>query len=110
MRLWVGVWIGVFMIILCAFEISAWVAFITRFTEENFALLIATIYVYKAVQKLFHIAEEYPLTAPEPKANATDCYCVPPNGTATVFASDGSIVSQPVSWIGLPPANCSEVV
>lgn len=38
---------GVFMVTLCAFEISAWVAYITRFTEENFALLIATIYVYK---------------------------------------------------------------
>ena len=47
LRLWVGVWMGVFMITMCAFEISAWVAYITRFTEENFALLIATIYVYK---------------------------------------------------------------
>ncbi len=53
LRLWVGVWMGVFMITLCAFEISAWVAFITRFTEENFALLIATIYVYKVTVSFF---------------------------------------------------------
>lgn len=54
LRLWVGVWMGVFMITLCAFEISAWVAYITRFTEENFALLIASIYVYK-VRKRFRV-------------------------------------------------------
>lgn len=50
------------MIILCAFEISAWVAYITRFTEENFALLIASIYVYKVgtVVASLNIKEKFP--------------------------------------------------
>ena len=46
-RLWVGVWIAVFLVVMCAFELSAWVSYITPFTEENFALLIASIYIYK---------------------------------------------------------------
>ena len=79
LRSWVGLWIGVFMIIMCAFEMSAVVAFITRFTEENFALLIATIYIYKAFEKMIEISHDYPLDPPIPKVNATDCFCVPNN-------------------------------
>lgn len=47
LRLWVGVWIGLILIILVAVDASAFVCYITRFTEENFALLIATIFIYK---------------------------------------------------------------
>ena len=47
LRLWIGVWIGVILIILVAIDASAFVCYITRFTEENFALLIATIFIYK---------------------------------------------------------------
>jgi len=72
LRLWVGIWIGIFLILLCAFEISAWVAYITRFTEENFALLIATIYIYKAIEKVLDIADDYPLHPPE--YNASFCH------------------------------------
>jgi len=52
-RLWVGIWIGVFLIVMCAFELSAWVSYITPFTEENFALLIASIYIYKVMMNNF---------------------------------------------------------
>jgi HCO3- transporter family len=114
LRLWIGVWIGFFMIVLCAFEISAWVAFITRFTEENFALLIASIYVYKAIEKIIHIAQEYPLVPPEPKFNATDCFCIPPNNTdwTDLFPfNDGEAANQvgPIHWIDQSPQNCSQV-
>ena len=47
LRLWIGVWIGLILIILVAVDASAFVCYITRFTEENFALLIATIFIYK---------------------------------------------------------------
>ena len=55
-RLWVGLWIGIFLIVMCAFELSAWVSYITPFTEENFALLIATIYIYKVTASWFSVA------------------------------------------------------
>lgn len=47
LRLWIGVWIGIILIVLVAVDASAFVCYITRFTEENFALLIATIFIYK---------------------------------------------------------------
>ena len=47
LRLWIGVWIGVILLLLVALDASAFVCYITRFTEENFALLIATIFIYK---------------------------------------------------------------
>lgn len=49
LRLWIGVWIGIILIILVAVDASAFVCYITRFTEENFALLIATIFIYKVM-------------------------------------------------------------
>ena len=97
MRLWVGVWIGVFMIILCAFEISAWVAFITRFTEENFALLIATIFIYKAIEKVLSIGHKYPLTPPV----ISDCVCYPPDN----YTDD----AQPVNWTDVSWEQCKSV-
>jgi HCO3- transporter family. len=46
-RLWIGLWIGFILIILVAVDASALVCYITRFTEENFATLIAFIFIYK---------------------------------------------------------------
>jgi len=88
------------MIIMCAFEMSVVVAYITRFTEENFAFLIAAIYVYKAVEKIFHLVEEYPLNPPAPKVNGTDCFCEPYN----TLNNSGSL-----NWIGQTKQSCAEV-
>lgn len=46
-RFWIGMWIAFILLVLVAIEASAFVCYITRFTEENFALLIATIFIYK---------------------------------------------------------------
>ena len=40
-------WIALILLVLVAIDASAIVCYITRFTEENFALLIATIFIYK---------------------------------------------------------------
>ena len=45
LRLWVGLWMGLILILLVAFDASAFVCYITRFTEENFATLIAFIFM-----------------------------------------------------------------
>ncbi len=42
-------WIAVILLVLVAIDASAIVCYITRFTEENFALLIATIFIYKVI-------------------------------------------------------------
>lgn len=53
-RFWIGTWITVILIILVAIDASALVCYITRFTEENFATLIAFIFIIK-VSVLFYI-------------------------------------------------------
>jgi sodium bicarbonate transporter 10 len=40
-------WIAAILIILVAIDASVLVCYITRFTEENFATLIAFIFIYK---------------------------------------------------------------
>ncbi|XP_047739906.1 sodium bicarbonate cotransporter 3 [Hyalella azteca] len=60
-RLWVGLWCGAILILLVAIDASAMVCYITRFTEENFATLIAFIFIYKAVEKVALIGSKYPM-------------------------------------------------
>lgn len=55
-RFWIGTWIAIICLILVAIDASAAVCYITRFTEENFACLIAFIFIYKvsaAFQKVY---------------------------------------------------------
>ena len=68
-RFCVGIWIGIILIVLVATDASAFVCFITRFTEENFATLIAFIFIKKAFDKVIHIGEHYPID-PSP------CFCI----------------------------------
>jgi solute carrier family 4 (sodium bicarbonate transporter), member 10 len=46
-RFWIGTWVAIILLILVAIDASAFVCYITRFTEENFATLIAFIFIYK---------------------------------------------------------------
>ena len=52
LRFWIGMWIALILLVLVAIDASAIVCYITRFTEENFALLIATIFIYKVITLL----------------------------------------------------------
>ncbi|XP_033628875.1 sodium bicarbonate cotransporter 3-like [Asterias rubens] len=86
-RLWIGFWTCVICVILVATDASALVRYITRFTEEAFAALIAFIFIVEAFENLIEISHEYPLEI-HPFANnplnmsaESDCMCVPPNDT-----------------------------
>ncbi|XP_050076746.1 sodium bicarbonate cotransporter 3 isoform X2 [Anopheles maculipalpis] len=76
-RFWIGTWISIILVVLVAVDASALVCYITRFTEENFACLIAVIFIYKAIENVFHIGQEYPLNTAGGKF---DCSCLPPVG------------------------------
>merc|ERR1719367_944305 len=67
-RFCTGIWIGIILLILVATDASAFVCFITRFTEENFATLIAFIFIKKSFDKVAHIGDYYPID-PSP------CFC-----------------------------------
>ena len=44
-----------------AFDLSALVRYITRFTEESFAVLISLIFIFNAFEKLVIIHDKYPI-------------------------------------------------
>lgn len=46
-RFWIGTWTAIILLILVAIDASALVCYITRFTEENFATLIAFIFIFQ---------------------------------------------------------------
>ena len=54
-RFWVGMWCFFFLIFIIMFELSAYVRYITRFTQESFAALIAIIFIVEAFRELFAI-------------------------------------------------------
>ena len=55
-RLWIGVWVSLFLLTAVALDLSALIRYITRFTEESFAVLISVIFVYQSVRNVPAIA------------------------------------------------------
>ncbi|XP_011062514.1 PREDICTED: sodium-driven chloride bicarbonate exchanger isoform X2 [Acromyrmex echinatior] len=78
-RFWIGTWISIILMILVALDASACVCYITRFTEENFATLIAFIFIYKAIENVLSIGKKYPLNTYSSETMDYDCLCKPPN-------------------------------
>ncbi|CAH1109662.1 unnamed protein product [Psylliodes chrysocephalus] len=95
-RFWIGTWIAIILMILVAIDASAFVCYITRFTEENFATLIAFIFIYKAVENVWAIGKKYPLYVEiPPNTPPPECQCVW-NTSAPVLPelSNASTVNQ----------------
>ncbi|XP_038210344.1 electroneutral sodium bicarbonate exchanger 1 isoform X4 [Zerene cesonia] len=96
-RFCIGTWTTVILITLVAIDASALVCYITRFTEENFATLIAFIFIYKAVENVISIGKKYPLkTRPDEILNY-ECYCLP---------SNYSRVSEQFNWTSVDKESC----
>ena len=60
-RVWVGLWTGFILLYLVAADASAFVCYITRFTEESFATLISVIFIVKAFEKVLEIRKASPI-------------------------------------------------
>merc|ERR1711892_501555 len=71
-RVWIGLWVFLILLILVATDASAFVCYITRFTEESFATLVAVIFIIKAFEKVVNVATLYPIYP-------SDCFCEPIN-------------------------------
>eukprot|EP00091_Calanus_sinicus_P005405 TRINITY_DN15846_c0_g1_i1.p1 TRINITY_DN15846_c0_g1~~TRINITY_DN15846_c0_g1_i1.p1 ORF type:complete len:165 (-),score=41.78 TRINITY_DN15846_c0_g1_i1:26-520(-) len=56
-RVWIGLWVFLILLVLVATDASAFVCYITRFTEESFATLIAVIFIIKAIEKMINVAK-----------------------------------------------------
>ncbi|XP_043500625.1 electrogenic sodium bicarbonate cotransporter 1 isoform X1 [Polistes fuscatus] len=98
-RFWIGTWTAVILLTLVALDASAFVCYITRFTEENFATLIAFIFIYKAVENVLSIGKKYPINTHANDHLAYDCWCKPPN--------DSSLYgTENVNWTNLNRTAC----
>ena len=49
-RLWVGLWTELFLALICMLNLSFLVKYITRFTEDCFATLVAIIFIIDAIK------------------------------------------------------------
>ncbi|XP_068621568.1 electroneutral sodium bicarbonate exchanger 1 isoform X1 [Battus philenor] len=80
-RFCIGTWTTIILVILVAIDASAFVCYITRFTEENFATLIAFIFIYKAVENVISIGKKFPLKTNAAEILSYECYCLPSNSS-----------------------------
>jgi hypothetical protein len=54
-RLWIGLWTALFLLLLVAFNLSFMVKYITRFTEDCFATLVAIIFIIDAIKSTLNL-------------------------------------------------------
>ena len=59
-RLWIGIWTGFLILVFVFFNLSFLVKFITRFTEDCFASLVAVLFIIDAFKSIFKINSKYP--------------------------------------------------
>ncbi|XP_043841830.1 anion exchange protein 4 [Dromiciops gliroides] len=82
-RLWVGIWVAFFCLVLVATEASVLVRYFTRFTEEGFCALISLIFIYDATGKMLSLMDAYPIYRPHPSGDTgftpSGCLCYFPD-------------------------------
>ncbi|XP_010386439.1 anion exchange protein 4 isoform X4 [Rhinopithecus roxellana] len=96
-RLWVGIWVATFCLVLVATEASVLVRYFTRFTEEGFCALISLIFIYDAVGKMLNLTHTYPIQ--KPGSSAYGCLCQ--------YPGPGGNDSQ---WIRTRPKDRDDIV
>ncbi|XP_057644615.1 anion exchange protein 4 isoform X7 [Chionomys nivalis] len=86
-RLWVGIWVATFCLVLVATEASLLVRYFTRFTEEGFCALISLIFIYDAVGKMLNLIRAYPIQRPGSPAQGCFCQFSGPGGNVSEWTS-----------------------
>ncbi|XP_078811542.1 sodium bicarbonate cotransporter 3 isoform X17 [Oryzias latipes] len=112
LRTSIGLWTAFLCLLLVATDASSLVCYITRFTEEAFAALICIIFIYEALEKLFHLGEHYPVNMHNNLDNLTlySCQCSPPaNATEQLWQlwnQTGFGSSDSIPWSSLNVSMC----
>uniref|UniRef100_A0A8D1P5Q5 Anion exchange protein n=1 Tax=Sus scrofa TaxID=9823 RepID=A0A8D1P5Q5_PIG len=114
-RLWVGLWVATFCLVLVATEASVLVRYFTRFTEEGFCALISLIFIYDAVGKMLTLTQAYPIQRPGSLAYGCLCQYPEPGGnesqwTSTKPKGEDDILSLDLGLVNaslLPPPECA---
>ncbi|XP_013390370.1 sodium bicarbonate cotransporter 3 [Lingula anatina] len=76
-RFWEGMWTALILLTIVIFDLSALVRYITKFTEESFAMLISVIFIVEAVEKSIHILKKAPIELHTFSADYSQesCFC-----------------------------------
>ncbi|NWT73406.1 S4A4 protein, partial [Prunella himalayana] len=74
-RLWIGLWVAFFGVVLVATEASHLVRYFTRFTEEGFCALISLIFIYDSLKKMLSLADAFPINWHYRLDNVTSYSC-----------------------------------
>ncbi|NXU11615.1 S4A4 protein, partial [Pardalotus punctatus] len=74
-RLWIGLWVAFFGVVLVATEASHLVRYFTRFTEEGFCALISLIFIYDSLKKMLSLADAFPINWQYRLDNVTTYSC-----------------------------------
>ncbi|KAM6282126.1 sodium bicarbonate cotransporter 3 isoform 5-T6 [Porphyrio hochstetteri] len=113
LRTSIGLWTAFLCIVLVATDASSLVCYITRFTEEAFAALICIIFIYEALEKLFHLGEVYAFNMHNDldKLTLYSCVCSEPekpsNETLQVWRSMNKSAEN-IAWSNLTVSECIE--
>uniref|UniRef100_A0A8C3QT76 Anion exchange protein n=1 Tax=Cyanoderma ruficeps TaxID=181631 RepID=A0A8C3QT76_9PASS len=75
LRLWIGLWVAFFGVVLVATEASHLVQYFTRFTEEGFCALISLIFIYDSLKKMLSLADAFPINWHYRLDNVTSYSC-----------------------------------
>lgn len=102
LRIWVGLWTTLILLIIVAFDLSSLVRYITRFTEESFACLIAFIFIYEAFKQLIEIEHVAPVELHSQSKPLKDCFCIFLNNTQL---ENDDVTSRHVRSLQTTPRN-----
>ncbi|XP_065788970.1 sodium bicarbonate cotransporter 3 isoform X5 [Muntiacus reevesi] len=111
LRTSIGLWTSFLCIVLVATDASSLVCYITRFTEEAFAALICIIFIYEALEKLFHLGETYAFNMHNNLEELTSysCVCVEPSdpGNETLkMWEEQNVTAHDIPWGNLTVSEC----
>ncbi|KAM4028953.1 sodium bicarbonate cotransporter 3 isoform 10-T10 [Anomaloglossus baeobatrachus] len=111
LRTSIGLWTAFLCLLLVATDASSLVCYITRFTEEAFAALICIIFIYEALEKLYHLGEKYKFNMHNDLDLLTKYSCVcaepasPSNQTLSAW-TEKNITASEVPWSNLTVSQC----
>uniref|UniRef100_A0A8D0HLI6 Anion exchange protein n=1 Tax=Sphenodon punctatus TaxID=8508 RepID=A0A8D0HLI6_SPHPU len=111
LRTSIGLWTAFLCIVLVATDASSLVCYITRFTEEAFAALICIIFIYEALEKLFHLGKTYAFNMHNDLDKLTSYSCVcseplnPQNETLQMWMKTNKSVAT-IPWANLTVTEC----
>ncbi|XP_063159985.1 sodium bicarbonate cotransporter 3 isoform X3 [Candoia aspera] len=114
LRTSIGLWTSFLCILLVATDASSLVCYITRFTEEAFAALICIIFIYEALEKLFHLGKVYPFNMHNDldKLTLYSCVCAEPpnpsNETLELWMKANKSLGT-IPWTNLTVKECNNL-